>query len=130
VELGLEPETFSKCKPGGGYGLNGQKYISDEEAEAAYGVHQAAAVTVLVIGFVNFSYLLSINFKTTTNIFLSFSVILVVIGLSILGVLVVKRRAIASALIAHQEIRYQRAGDDDFEQHQVSYKSPSSAYRV
>jgi len=54
---------------------------------------------------------------------------LLVIALSILGVIVVKRRAIASALIAHQQIRYQRADDDEFEHE--AYKSPSSSvYRV
>lgn len=40
-------------------------------------------------------------------------VLLCVVGVSIVGFLLIKRRAIAKALVAHQEIRYERADSDD-----------------
>jgi len=97
VELGMEPESFAKCSSSRRY-LRGRGY----GVENKYKYHQAAATTVLVIG-----------------------IILIVIGLSIFGVLIVKRRAIAAALINHQQIRYQRAEEDDDEQD--IYKSAASS---
>jgi len=62
----------------------------------------------------------SYRYQATGIIILSIGVILIVIGLSIITVIVVKRRAIAHALMAHQQIRYERA-DTDEEEFRDSY---------
>jgi hypothetical protein len=96
LDLSILPQIFSKC------GTDSDEFMGDV-SQTNVPSYQAAGVTILTIG-----------------------VILIVIGLAILSVIVVKRRAIAQALVHHQEIRYKRADMDDTD----SYRSPSQVFRV
>lgn len=53
--------------------------------------------------------------KYNANFYFYFSVLLAMVGVSVVVFIVIKRRAIAKALVAHQEIRYARAESDDDE---------------
>jgi hypothetical protein len=88
VMLSLEHEEFLKCPSGSlSVGLDADVNLPTYQ-------FQAAGVVILAIG-----------------------VVLIVIGLSILTVLVVKRRAIAHALMVHHQIRYERAEQDEEDLH-------------
>jgi len=59
--------------------------------------------------------------KTAGVTILVIGIMCIVVGLSILGVLIVKRRAIAMSLMAHQQIRYERASSEVSEDYQTEY---------
>ncbi|CAL8140087.1 unnamed protein product [Orchesella dallaii] len=82
--LMVEPDLFSKCRD------SKDELYPDEITIIQSSSYRAAGITILVIG-----------------------ILLIVIGVSVIGFLVIKRRAIAKALVAHQEIRYERAESDD-----------------
>ncbi|ODM91751.1 Leucine-rich repeats and immunoglobulin-like domains protein 2 [Orchesella cincta] len=84
TKLMLEPDLFSKCRD------SKDELYPDEITIIESSSYRAAGITILVIG-----------------------ILLIVIGVSVIGFLVIKRRAIAKALVAHQEIRYERADSDD-----------------
>jgi len=90
VMLSVEHEEFLKCPLGDGLSLG----LNEEDLRLPTYQFQAVGVVILAIG-----------------------VVLIVIGLSILTVLVVKRRAIAHALMVHHQIRYERAEQDEEDLH-------------
>jgi len=84
VDLMLEPELFTRCRD------SKDELFPDEISMLPNSSYRAAGIAVIAIG-----------------------VILVVVGASLVVFLIIKRRAIAKALVAHQEIRYERADSDD-----------------